>query len=91
MSGDDTIGMDDVSALQRTVRRCTAILVAAVALHLDAVAGAGKDWSTVLLVGVVLYLLASGWLEFVVIRPNENAADAAGDGGSRGDRSDRGT
>jgi len=58
--------MDDVRSLRRTVRRCTAVVVAALGLNLTAVTDPGTLWGGVLFVAAVGYLVASGFVSFVV-------------------------
>jgi len=56
---DDAARADDIAALARTVRRCTAVLVVAVGVHLVAVTPGGSDWGLALVVLAGFYLFAS--------------------------------
>jgi len=51
--------MEHVAALQRTVRRCTAVLVIAVGLLLGAVSPGNVPTAALLVVGGILYLVGS--------------------------------
>ncbi|MFB6152227.1 MAG: hypothetical protein ABEJ40_10510, partial [Haloarculaceae archaeon] len=70
--------MDDAPALRRTIRRCTAVLVAAVALHMGAVAGYGNNWPAVLFVGAALYLLVSFFAQIGAATAPESDDRSAG-------------
>jgi len=67
--------MDDVAALQRTVRRCTALLLIALAIVIGTIDD-GQFWvAAVVAVGSLLYLLAS--FVFVSERAVGSASEAA--------------
>jgi len=56
---DDTASAADIAALGRTVRRCTAVLVLAIGIHLVAVTPGESDWGVLLAALAGCYLLAS--------------------------------
>jgi len=67
--------MDDVALLRRTVRRCTAVLVAALGVAIWAIAGIDTArFGFVLALGALLYLVGS-----LVFVPETPTADTEGD------------
>jgi hypothetical protein len=56
---DDTVSTDDFAALRRTVRRCTAVLVVAIGIHLTVVTPGPSNWGLLLATVAGLYLFAS--------------------------------
>jgi len=69
--------MEDVVALQRTVRRCTAVVVVAVGLLVGAVSPGNVPIAALLVVGSLLYLAVSA----VYVPPDAVESDAtAADG-----------
>ena len=51
--------MEDVTALQRTVRRCTAVIVIGIGLLLGAVSPGNVATAAILVVGGLFYLVGS--------------------------------
>jgi hypothetical protein len=56
---DDAASAADIAALGRTVRRCTAVLVLAVGIHLLAITPGESDWGLALATVAGFYLFAS--------------------------------
>ncbi len=71
--------MDDIEALQRTVRRVGAVIVVVLALIGTEVAEFGALWAVVVGAGAVLYLLVSVAVEFLNdVDPIEEPAEQRG-------------
>jgi len=77
---DDTASATDIAALGRTIRRCTAVLVLAVGVHLMGVAPGGNDWGLALVTLAGSYLFAS--LIYVDGESPETGGDETDDAGS---------
>ncbi|ACV47361.1 MULTISPECIES: hypothetical protein [Halomicrobium] len=68
--------MEDVAALQRTVRRCTAVVVVAVGLLVGAVSPGNVPVAALLVVGSLLYLAVSAvYVSPDAAEPDATAAD----------------
>ncbi|WP_436929443.1 hypothetical protein [Halosimplex halobium] len=82
---DDAASAADIAALQRTIRRCTALLVVAVGVHLAVVTPGSSDWGALLATAAGFYLFAS------VIDLEEGSSetgDGEADDGQDGDRTE---
>ncbi|WP_135366349.1 hypothetical protein [Halosimplex halophilum] len=72
---DDAASAADIAALQRTIRRCTALLVVVVGVHLAVVTPGSSDWGALLATAAGFYLFAS-------VTDLEGSASESGDGGA---------
>ncbi|WP_436926361.1 hypothetical protein [Halosimplex amylolyticum] len=70
-------------ALQRTIRRCTAVIVLSIGIHLTTVTRSGNDWGFLMVVVAGLYLFTS----VVDVGEDTSAADG-GDGTDADDGTD---
>ncbi|WP_123538025.1 hypothetical protein [Halosimplex salinum] len=66
-------------ALQRTIRRCTAVIVLAIGIHLTTVTRSGNDWGFLMTVVAGIYLFTS------VVDPGEDTSAADSDDGAGSD------
>ncbi|QPV64563.1 hypothetical protein I7X12_08100 [Halosimplex litoreum] len=56
---DDAASAADIAALGRTIRRCTAVLVLTIGIHLLAITPGESDWGLALVTLAGFYLFAS--------------------------------
>ncbi|WP_436911430.1 hypothetical protein [Halosimplex marinum] len=82
---DDPASTDDIAALRRTVRRCTAVLVVAIGIHLATVTPGPSNWGLLLATVAGLYLFAS------VTDVEGDAAGTDGDETDGGDEHEEGS
>ncbi|QLH81111.1 hypothetical protein [Halosimplex pelagicum] len=84
---DDAASADDIAALGRTIRRCTAVLVVAVGIHLMAVTPREGGWGLLLATVAGFYLFAS----VTYVDGDDSVADddGRGDGTDDAERDER--
>jgi hypothetical protein len=88
---DDAANADDGVALRRTIRRCTALLVGAIGIHLETLTAGEAGWGLLMATVAGLYLFASVTdLEGDASAADGDGPDDAGDGERAAARSDAG-
>jgi hypothetical protein len=80
--------MSEIARLRRTVRRCTAVLVAAIGIHLGGVPGYESNWPAVMVALSLFYLAVSALDQSGRLKESRN--DERDDRGSQSPNAERG-